>query len=130
MRIAQKNILNKDLSDKIIGAALNVYNILGRGFLEKVYENALCLELKRSNIPYECQKQIKVLYREQMVGDYISDIVVDNKIILEVKATLETPGYHEAQILNYLKATGFNLGYLLNFGSKDKLYFKRFVFSV
>ena len=130
MRIAQKNILNKDLSDKIIGAALNVYNILGRGFLEKVYENALCLELKRSNIPYECQKQIKVLYREQMVGDYISDIVVDNKIILEVKATLETPGYHEAQILNYLKATGFKLGYLLNFGSKDKLYFKRFVFSV
>ena len=115
MRIAQKNILNKDLSDKIIGAALNVYNILGRGFLEKVYENALCLELKRSNIPYECQKQIKVLYRKQMVGDYISDIVVDNKIILEVKATLETPGYHEAQILNYLKASGLQVGLILNF---------------
>ena len=123
----EKDILYKSLSDRIICAAFNVYNILGSGFLEKVYENALCIEFDRLDISYKRQKPITVLFREQVVGDYIADIIVDQKIIIEIKATQDIANFHNAQILNYLKATNYRLGYLINFGNKGKLYFKRFI---
>jgi len=119
-------LLHKDLSEKIIKCFYTVYNELGYGFLEKVYENALCIELTRNGINFEAQKSIKVYYKNEIVGDYIADIILDNKIIIEVKAVSVLNKAHEVQIVNYLKATGIKVGLLVNFG--EKLDFKRKVF--
>ena len=123
----KEEILYKALSDRIICASFNVYNLLGRGFLEKVYENALYIELDRFNILCERQRKVSVYYRGQVIGEYVTDIIVENKIIVEIKATQETPKIYEAQLLNYLRATNIKLGYLLNFGNPYKLYFKRLI---
>ena len=120
-------IIEKELSDKIIDCAFKVHKTLGYGFLEKVYENSLVLELKLSGLETQPQFEIPVYYRDQIVGDYKADILVNQKIVLELKAEKDYNKAHEAQLINYLKASKIKLGYLLNFG-RYKLEFKRIVF--
>ena len=120
-------IYEKELSDKIIGCALEVYNHLEHGYLEKVYENALLIELKANNIHAISQVPIKVLYKKQIVGDYWADIIVENKIVLELKSCSEIHPSHIAQLMNYLTATQKKVGYIINFGNEKKLQFKRIV---
>ena len=120
-------IYEKDLTDKIIGCAIDVHKFLGAGFLEKVYENALCIELTNNNIAYTSQKGVKVYYHNHVVGDYIIDILVEEKIILELKACWSILPVHEAQLHNYLVATKNKVGYILNFGNQYKLEFKRII---
>jgi len=122
------NIYEKELSDKIIGCAFEVYNQLGNGFLEKVYEKSLMYEFSLNGIKAEIQVPIQILYKNKNVGDYFADIIVENKIILELKHTSNIENIHIAQLINYLKATGFKLGYILNFGNDEKLQFKRIIY--
>lgn len=115
---ADKTFLYNDLSDKIIGCAHKVYYSLGTGFLEKVYENALVKELDNNGLKVLQQHPIKVYYEGTVVGEYIADILVEEKIIIEVKAVSELSKVHETQLVNYLKATGLKVGLLINFGSE------------
>lgn len=105
----------------IIKAFYKVYNTLGYGFMEKVYENAMVIELTKSNFKIEQQKIIKVFYEEKIVGDYYADLLIDDEIILELKACETINDAHKAQLLNYLKATDKNLGLLLNFGKQPEV---------
>ena len=114
----EEKIIYKGLSYKIIGAAMQVHTELGYGFLEKVYENSLMILLREIGIKAEAQVPIKVLFHSQIVGDYIADILVEDLIILELKAQEKISEVHKAQTLNYLKATGLKLAILLNFGRK------------
>jgi GxxExxY protein len=98
-----------------------VYNTLGYGFLEKVYENALVLELQKLNQDVVPQKRIAVYYQGHLVGEYFADLLVEEKVIVEIKAVRELVDAHEAQLLNYLKATPYEVGLLLNFGPKPKI---------
>ena len=107
---------HSEISEEIIGAAYDVHNTLGSGFLEKVYQNALLIELKLRGLGAEAEKPIIVHYRGEVVGNYIADIVVDDKIIIEVKAIRVLSEIHEVQLVNYLTATGIEVGLLLNFG--------------
>ena len=109
------------LTQQIIGAFYTVYNTLGYGFLEKVYENALAIELRRLGLCVECQRPITVYYRGHTVGEYYADIIVEGAIILELKAVRMLSNEHEAQLLNYLNATDYEVGLLLNFGSKAEI---------
>lgn len=120
-------MLNKEITNKIIGAFYKVYNTLGYGFLEKVYENALKIELRKLNLKVDQQKNIKVVYEGFEVGDYYADLIVENLVIVELKAAEAICEQHEAQLLNYLKATDIEVGLLLNFGKEAK--FVRKVFS-
>ena len=115
-----------DLSEKILGAAFTVHNTLGVGFLEKVYENALAHELRRAGISIEQQKPVQVRYNGTVVGDYQADLIVDGRILVECKAVSGFDPTHEAQILNYLRATGVRVGLLLNFG-RSNLQYRRLV---
>jgi GxxExxY protein len=126
MNTNKKKILYKELSYKIIGLAMEVYNKLGYGFLEKVYENALMILFKREGIKAEQQVPIKVYFEGKVVGDYVADILIENKIIIELKSVENIINAHKAQVLNYLSATGVHLGIILNFG-KEELTFERFV---
>jgi GxxExxY protein len=108
-------LLHSDITDKIIKAFYKVYNELGFGFLEKVYENALLLELISMGLICEKQKPIKVHYNNQLVGEYFADIIVNHSIILELKAAEGLVEEHELQLVNYLKATEIEVGLLLNF---------------
>ncbi len=119
--------LHKDITDKIIKAFYNVYNCLGYGFLEKVYENAMILELNTLNIKCEKQVPINVYYKEKRVGEYYADIMVEDKVIVELKAAEGIIVEHEAQLLNYLKATEIEIGLLLNFGKTPQI--KRQIFE-
>jgi GxxExxY protein len=119
--------LHKDITDKIIKAFYNVYNSLGFGFLEKVYENAMMIELKSFNLLCEKQKPIDVYFKELKVGEYFADIIVDNKVIIELKAAESLCEEHEAQLTNYLKATEIEVGLLLNFGKTPRI--KRKIFE-
>jgi GxxExxY protein len=110
-------ILFKELSYVIIGAAMEVHRILGPGFLEAVYETALAHELTLRGIRFEAQKRLPVYYKGQLVGDYVADFVVEDQIILEIKAVSALTAAHEAQAHNYLTATGLRLAILLNFGA-------------
>lgn len=114
------------LTYKINGAIYEVNQLLGGGFLEKVYENALLFELNARGLQAERQVPIKVTYKGIIVGDYVADIVVDNQVILELKAVEYLSKNHEAQMLNYLKATGYRVGLLVNF-TYPKAEIKRFV---
>ena len=116
-----------DLTEKIIGAFFTVYNRLGYGFSEKVYENALVLELRKLGLKVEQQKRIMVYYDGQVVGEYLADIVVNGVVIIELKVVRQLLKEHEAQLLNYLKATMIEVGLLLNFGPKAE--FKRKVYD-
>lgn len=108
--------LHKELTSKIIQAFYKVYNTLGYGFLEKVYENAMRVELIKMGISVEQQKNIKVYYESEMVGDYFADLLIEELVIVELKAAENICEEHEAQLLNYLKATDIEVGLLLNFG--------------
>lgn len=121
------NLLYKETTDLIIKAFYNVYNDLGFGFLEKVYERAMLIELKLLGLNCEPQKKIDVYYKNQNVGDYFADIIVDDKIILELKSAENIIKEHEAQLLNYLKATSIEIGFVLNFGKEPS--FKRMIFE-
>jgi GxxExxY protein len=122
-----QNYKHTDLTEKIIKAFYKVYNTLGFGFLEKVYENALFIELKNMGLFVEKQRRVKVFYEEQEVGDYFADLIVDEKVIIELKASEALCEEHEFQLINYLKATEIEIGLLLNFGKKPE--FKRKIFS-
>ncbi|MBK8147837.1 MAG: GxxExxY protein [Acidobacteria bacterium] len=111
-----EKVLYPELSYRIVGLAMQVHRELGYGFLEKVYENSLMVLLRKNSIEAEQSVDIKVRFQGVIVGDYESDIIVDRKIILELKSAKSISGAHRAQTLNYLKATGFRLGILLNFG--------------
>ncbi|HRH64343.1 MAG TPA: GxxExxY protein, partial [Bacteroidia bacterium] len=121
------SLKHSDLTDKIIKAYYDVYNQLGYGFLEKVYENALLIELRKKGLFCVAQLPIEVFYEEQKVGQYFADILVEDSIILEIKAAESLVEEHEAQLINYLKATELEIGLLLNFGKKPE--FKRKIFS-
>ena len=116
-----------EITYQINGAVYEVNSVLGIGFLEKVYEKALLYELISRGLKAESQVPITVKYKGEMVGDYFADIVVENQIIIELKAVDKLQKVHEAQILNYLKATGFKIGLLVNF-THPKAEIKRFVF--
>jgi len=116
----------KELTEKIIKIFYKVYNELGYGFLEKVYENAMMIEFKKEGIPAVSQSAIKVYYEDEIVGEYFADILVDDKIIVEIKAARNLALEHEAQLLNYLKATSIEVGLLLNFGPKPEIKRKAF----
>ncbi len=120
-------MLHEDITGKIIQAFYTVYNSLGHGFLEKVYENALVIELRKLGLLVEQQKKIEVFYNGQRVGDYFADIIVNGVVILELKAADGIAPEHEAQLINYLKATEIEVGMLLNFGSKPQ--FLRRIFT-
>ena len=111
-------MLHAKLSEAVIGAFYKVYNTLGYGLLEKVYENAMVIELGKFGCSLEQQKKIGVYYEEQEVGDYYADFIVDNIIIVELKAAATLVEEHEIQLINYLKATEIEVGLLLNFGKK------------
>lgn len=118
--------LHKDITSSIIQSFYKVYNTLGYGFLEKVYENALRIELTKSGMSLEQQKNIKVYYESEQVGDYFADLLVKDLVIVELKAAESICEEHETQLLNYLKATDIEVGLLLNFGKKAEI--KRKIF--
>lgn len=115
-----------DLTRKIIGVFYGVYNELGYGFLEKVYENALIIRLRKAGLRAVQQQPIKVLFDGEVVGEYFADIVVNDAVIVELKAAAQLAGEHHAQLLNYLKATPYEVGLLLNFGPKPQIVRKVF----
>ncbi|MFH1563381.1 MAG: GxxExxY protein [Nitrospirota bacterium] len=116
-----------EITEDIIGSAFEVYNILGYGFLEKVYQKALQVELLRRGHTVELEHGIKVKYKETFVGEYAADLLVDEKVIVELKVSVEYNPKDEAQILNQLKATEIEVGLLINFG-REEVEFKRFVY--
>lgn len=118
---------HQEITDIIIGAAYAVHNQLGYGFLEKVYENALQVELISQNLKVINQKPIKVWYKNNIVGDYFADTIVENAVIVEVKAVQKLTPIHETQLVNYLKATDIEVGLLINFGPKIEI--KRKIFD-
>ncbi len=116
----------KELTEKIIKIFYRVYNKLGYGFLEKIYENAMMIEFKREGIPAVSQSGIRVFYEGEVIGEYYADILVDNKVIVEIKAAKRLVEENEAQLLNYLKATDIEVGLLLNFGTEPEIKRKAF----
>jgi len=116
----------KELSSKIINVFYTVYNTLGYGFLEKVYENAMLIELSEMDVNCSRQVPISVIYGNEIVGEYYADILVDDKIILELKAIKTLTKQDEAQLLSYLTATNIEVGLLLNFGEKPEFIRKIF----
>jgi GxxExxY protein len=120
-------LLHKDLTEIIIGAYYNVYNTLGYGFLEKVYEKAFAIEIEELELDFKLQYPIEVFYKDKKVGQYYADIVIENIIIIELKASETLCKEDECQLLNYLKATNIEVGLLFNFGKKPQ--FKRLTFS-
>jgi GxxExxY protein len=120
-------LLYKDLTDSILKTFFEVYHELGYGFLEKVYQNSMYLELRHRGFKVEAQKQIKVFYKGFSVGDYYADLVVNDKIILELKAAEGIVEEFEWQIINYLRGTDIEVGLLLNFGKKAE--FRRKVYE-
>jgi len=116
-----KDFRYKELTEKIIEIFYRVYNKLGYGFLEKVYENAMMIEFKKDSVHAVAQSAIKVQYEEEVIGEYYADVMVENNVIVEIKATKSLGMEHEAQLLNYLKATNIEVGLLLNFGPKPEI---------
>lgn len=120
-------LLHEEITQEIIRCFFHVYNYFGYGFSEKVYENALCIELTKAGLDVKPQEKIDVFYEQEIVGTYYADLLVDNKVIVELKSTSYLKLEYEAQLLNYLKATNIEVGLLLNFGEKAE--FKRKVFA-
>ena len=120
------SLINEQVTEKIIGISFEVINELGAGFLESVYQKALGVALLQAGLKIREQVPLKVSFRGQIVGEYYADILVEDQVILELKAVKSLNGEHEAQLLNYLKATGMKVGLLLNFG-RAKLEWKRMV---
>jgi len=112
---------HKDITEQIIRAFYTVYNTLGYGFLEKVYQNALVIELRKLGLEVIPEACIKVYYNGQVVGEYFADLLVAGVVLVEIKAVRTLAPEHEAQLLNYLKATPYEVGLLLNFGPKPQI---------
>jgi GxxExxY protein len=121
------SLLHQSITNTILKVYYEVYNELGHGFLEKVYQNAMYFELKARGLKVESQKEIKVYFKQQLVGEYYADLIVENKVIIELKATEVLMNAHVAQTINYLKATPIEIGMLLNFGSEPE--FKRLIYT-
>ena len=121
------SLLHQSITNTILKVYYEVYNELGHGFLEKVYQNAMYFELKARGLKVESQKEIKVYFKQQLVGEYYSDLILENKVIIELKATEVLMNAHVAQTINYLKATPIEIGMLLNFGSEPE--FKRLIYT-
>lgn len=121
------NYKHSDITERVIKAFYKVYNTLGYGFLEKVYENALHIELEQIGFSVNKQEPIKVYYESREVGVYFADLIVNGLVIIELKAAENLCEEHEFQLINYLKATELEVGLLLNFGKKPEL--RRKVFS-
>ncbi len=119
-------LIEGELTEKILGAAFKVQNKLGAGFLEKVYENSLSIELGKYGLAIECQKTFPVLYEGAIVGDYRADLVVSGKVVVECKAVSNLDAVHDAQLINYLRASGIRVGLLINF-ARPKLQYRRLV---
>jgi GxxExxY protein len=124
--VSSSILLEGALTEKILGAAFKVQNTLGAGFLKKVYENALSIELRKGGLAVESQKAFPVQYEGIVVGDYLADLVVSAKVVVECKAVTNLDQVHEAQLMNYLKASGLRVGLLINF-ARSKLQYRRFV---
>ena len=120
-------MIHQEITEQILSSFYKVYNTLGYGFLEKVYENALTLELRVKNLDVEQQYNLKVFYKDQEVGSYFADLIVDQKIVIELKAAESICPEHKCQLINYLKATQIEIGLLLNFGKKAE--FSRVIFT-
>ncbi len=120
-------LLNKDITNIILKAYYDVYNELGYGFLEKVYHNAMLYEPQQNGLQVESQKPIKVYYKEKQVGEYFADLVVNDSVIVELKASELLVYENEVQLINYLRATNIEVGLLLNFGKKPE--HKRKIFT-
>lgn len=128
MTTADTELLYKNEVFRIIGAAINVHKELGSGFLEGVYQEALEIELRIQGIPYESQKQLEIHYKgHRLQKEYVADFICFSLIVVEIKALDKLTSREEAQLLNYLKATGMRVGLLINFGSVDKLEWKRYI---
>jgi GxxExxY protein len=126
-RSAKRSILVEgELTEKILGAAMKLHNVLGCGFLEGVYENALATEMKNCGLAAEQQKSFPVRYEGVVIGDYAADLIVEGRVVVECKAVNNLEPAHEAQLLNYLKASGLRVGLLLNF-ARPKLQYRRMV---
>jgi GxxExxY protein len=125
---ADMKLAERELTERIIGVFFSVYNELGYGFLESVYENAMCVALREAGIEISRQVPFSIEFRGQIVGDYRADLIADQRVILEIKAIPALGQAQEAQLLNYLKASQIEVGLLLNFGPKAE--FKRKVLSV
>ena len=126
-KVGTDNYMHSGITETVIKAYYNVYNSLGFGFLEKVYENAMYIELREMGMFVEKQKPITVNYMGNKVGEYFADLVVNEKVIVELKAAEALCEEHEYQLINYLKATDLEVGLLLNFGKKPE--FRRKVFA-
>ena len=124
--LVMSKLIHFDLSNRILGITFKVHNILGPGLHESAYQEALCMELAHAGIPYSRQKVYPIQYGGRYIGTYIADIVVDGKVILELKAVRELNPVMYAQIINYLKLSGLQVGYLLNFHN-TRVEWKRFV---
>lgn len=116
MTSSYDHLLHSKITDKIIAGAYRVFNKLGAGFMEKVYENALVVELSKQGLKVLQQYPIRVYYDESLVGEYYADLYVEDKVIVELKAVIELSRVHETQLVNYLKATKTKVGLLINFG--------------
>ena len=116
----------QELSNEVLNMVFCVHNILGPGLLESVYEGAIVVELKNSGLPFSCQEVFPVYYKSELIGSYVADIVVDNSIILELKAVKQLNPYMEAQLINYLKISGIPIDYLVNF-YRTSVEWKRFI---
>ncbi len=124
--MAESDLIHHELTREIIGSAMEVHSALGCGFLESVYEEALAIEFGIRNIPFGRQKETNVFYKEKLAKLFICDFLVDKKVLLEIKAISQLTKTEEAQLMNYLKATGIKVGLLINFGERS-LKHKRFV---
>jgi len=124
--LSEKDLIHSELTRAVIGAAMEVHSNLGPGFLESVYEAAMAIELNLRKVPYERQKAIPVMYKGELAKDFFCDFLVDGKVLVELKALKAITNVEEAQVLNYLKATGLGVGLLINFGEQS-LRYKRLV---
>ena len=121
------SLLHQSITNTILKVYYEVYNELGHGFLEKVYQNAMYLELKARGLKVESQKEVKVHFKQQLVGEYYADLIVENKVIIELKVAEVLMNAHVAHTINYLKATPIEIGILLNFGAEPE--FKRLIYT-
>lgn len=121
------DLLHSDKTERIIKAFYSVYNALGFGFLEKVYENALAHELRKEGFEVKCQYPVKIHYKGIIVGEYCADMIVDSEVIIEIKSVELLINAHRNQTINYLKASEIEVGLLMNFGAKP--IFERFLFT-
>lgn len=119
--------LHSDITDKILTCVHQVFDTLGSGFSEKLYENALVLELKVVGLDVRQQYPIKVTYRNTVIGEFVADLLVDEKVIVELKAVEKLLPLHDSQLINYLKTTGIRVGLLVNFGETRPIYKRKIV---